>query len=61
MKPSGYVSPPAGRPYADRSRRAPGMVRHGDATWRAFRAAGWGWAGDWSGTKDYQHFSANGE
>jgi hypothetical protein len=61
VTPSGYVSPPAGRPYADRSRRAPGMVRHGDATWRAFRAAGWGWAGDWSGTKDYQHFSANGE
>ena len=56
----GHVSPPAGEPYADRSRRARGMIRHGDATWEAFRDAGWEWAGDWSGTRDYQHFSANG-
>ncbi|HKP90059.1 MAG TPA: M15 family metallopeptidase [Thermoleophilaceae bacterium] len=61
VTPGGHVSPPEGRPYADRSRDAPGMVRHGDATWRAFDAAGWGWAGDWSGTKDYQHFSADGQ
>jgi hypothetical protein len=61
VTPSGYVSPPAGRPYADRSRHAEGMIHHGDATWRAFTNAGWGWAGDWPGTKDYQHFSANGE
>ena len=61
VTPSGYVSPPEGRPYADRSRDAPGMIHHGDATWRAFTEAGWGWAGDWPGTKDYQHFSANGE
>jgi hypothetical protein len=27
----------------------------------AFRAAGWGWGGAWSGnTKDYMHFSATG-
>ena len=56
----GHVSPPAGEPYADRSRRAKGMIRHGDATWRAFRTADWEWAGDWSGTRDYQHFSSNG-
>jgi hypothetical protein len=60
VTPSGYVSPPAGRPYADRSRHAPGMIHSGDVTTRAFAAAGWGWAGDWPGTKDYQHFSANG-
>ena len=27
---------------------------------RAFAAAGWGWGGLWSGTRDYQHFSVNG-
>lgn len=61
VTPSGYVSPPAGRAYADRSRHAPGMIHSGDATTRAFAAAGWGWAGDWSGTKDYQHFSSTGD
>jgi hypothetical protein len=27
---------------------------------RALRRIGWGWGGDWSSAKDYQHFSANG-
>jgi hypothetical protein len=57
---SGHVSPPAGAPYADRSRRAEGMIHSGDSTVRAFSRAGWEWGGDWSGTRDYQHFSANG-
>jgi len=57
-----HVSPPAGRPFADRSRRAPGMVHAGDRVVRAFRKrAGWEWAGAWPGaTRDYQHFSGNG-
>ncbi|MEK6252391.1 MAG: M15 family metallopeptidase [Actinomycetota bacterium] len=41
---SGFVSPPAGSPYADRSRHARGMVHRGDPTVRAFSAIGWGWA-----------------
>jgi hypothetical protein len=57
---SGFVSPPAGSPYADRSRHAPGMVHGGDPTVRAFSAIGWGWGGLWSWPKDFQHFSANG-
>jgi D-alanyl-D-alanine carboxypeptidase len=57
---SGRVSPPAGRPYADRSRRAAGMIHGGDAVVRAFAAAGWRWGGYWSGSRDYQHFSATG-
>jgi hypothetical protein len=57
---SGFVSPPAGSPYADRSRQAAGMVHRGDPTVRAFSAIGWGWGGRWSWPKDYQHFSANG-
>lgn len=57
----GHVSPPAGRPYADRSRDAEGMVHRGDAVVRAFARAGWEWGGDWPGaTRDYQHFSSNG-
>ena len=57
-----HVSPPAGAPYADRSRHAPGMVHAGDAVVKAFaKKAGWGWGGSWPGdTRDYQHFSSNG-
>jgi hypothetical protein len=57
-----HVSPPAGEPFADRGRDAPGMVHAGDPVVKAFeRIAGWEWGGAWAGqTKDYQHFSANG-
>jgi len=56
----GRVSPPAGRPYANRSGRAPGMIHSGDQVVRAFAAAGWEWGGRWSGAHDYQHFSSTG-
>jgi D-alanyl-D-alanine carboxypeptidase len=55
-----HVSPPAGRPYANRARRAAGMVHAGDAVVRAFVAAGWEWGGTWRSARDYQHFSATG-
>ena len=46
-------------PYLDRSHLRRGMVT--PAVVAAFRAIGWGWGGDWSGTvKDYQHFSLSG-
>jgi D-alanyl-D-alanine carboxypeptidase len=60
VTPSGHVSPPAGRPFVDRSRHAKGMIHHGDRAWDAFHDVGWEWGGDWSGTKDYQHFSSTG-
>jgi hypothetical protein len=56
----GSVSPEAGRRYADRSRHAKGMIHSGDSTVRAFARQGWGWGGNWSSSKDYQHFSASG-
>lgn len=57
---SGYVSPPAGAPFIDRSRRRKGLIhRHGPVV-AAFAAAGWEWGGDWPWPKDYQHFSATG-
>jgi len=55
-----FVDPPAAAAWADRSRRSPAMIRHGDAVWRAFTSVGWKWGGDWTYPKDYQHFSANG-
>jgi hypothetical protein len=55
-----YVSPEAGERYADRSLTEPGMIHRGDAVVRAFGANDWKWGGNWSGTKDYQHFSRTG-
>jgi D-alanyl-D-alanine carboxypeptidase len=60
MTRGGRVSPPAGRPYANRALRATGMIHAGDRVVRAFAAAGWRWGGSWSGSRDYQHFSATG-
>jgi hypothetical protein len=57
---SGRVSPPAGGPYADRSRRDPGVLHDGDDVVRAFARAGWRWGGLWTPSKDYQHFSTTG-
>ena len=55
-----HVSPRRGRRYLDRSDVRPGMIVRGGVVLRAFRRIGWGWGGDWSSPKDYQHFSANG-
>jgi hypothetical protein len=55
----GQSRDPATRPFFDRSRHRRGMV--GSRAVGAFRAAGWGWGGAWSGnTKDYMHFSSTG-
>lgn len=57
---SGYVSPPAGAPFADRERHRQGMIHRGGPVVRVFAAAGWEWGGNWPWPKDYQHFSATG-
>jgi hypothetical protein len=54
------VSPPAGSAYLDRRDVRPGMAVAGGPLVEAFRASGWSWGGDFSGSRDYQHFSANG-
>jgi hypothetical protein len=54
------VLPPAGAPYADRSRDAPGMIHAGDEVVDAFAARGWKWGGYWDSPTDYQHFSTTG-
>ncbi len=57
---SGYVSPPAGAPFADRSRRRRGMIHRDGPAVDAFAAVDWEWGGNWPWPKDYQHFSATG-
>ena len=56
----GYVSPPAGAPYIDRSQRAPGLIHRKGPVVAAFARNGWEWGGNWPGPRDYQHFSAGG-
>jgi len=60
VTPGGYVSPPAGRPYASRHPHRKGMINAGGRVVAAFADVGWGWGGSWSGTKDFQHFSSSG-
>ncbi|MGK2931992.1 MAG: M15 family metallopeptidase [Solirubrobacterales bacterium] len=55
-----YVSPPNGRAFAKRRPHRKGMITPGGKVVRAFAGIGWEWGGYWSGTKDYQHFSATG-
>jgi D-alanyl-D-alanine carboxypeptidase-like protein len=56
----GFVRNRAAEPYLDRSRNLEGMVHQDDVVFRSFAAIGWSWGGDWSGDKDYMHFSLSG-
>jgi hypothetical protein len=56
----GFVRNLKARRYLDRSKRLPGMIHRGDVVVRSFAAIGWSWGGDWSGDKDYMHFSRPG-
>ncbi len=57
---SGTVLPEAGRPWADRSLRVPGMIHRNGVVRSSFAAIGWEWGGDWTNPKDYQHLSRTG-
>ena len=54
------VDPAAGQTYLERQSLEPGMLGPDSALVVAFKKAGWGWGGDWSSLKDYQHLSASG-
>lgn len=56
---SSGIFPPSGSAHASRT-GAPGQFVAGSDAVRAFTEAGWGWGGNWSSGKDYQHFSASG-
>ncbi|HEY7148173.1 MAG TPA: M15 family metallopeptidase [Gaiellaceae bacterium] len=57
---SGRVHPRAGKAYVNRSKIRPGMAVRGGLLVSAFASVGWQWGGRWTGTPDYQHFSATG-
>jgi hypothetical protein len=57
---SGRIHPRAGRRYLDRANVRPGMAVRRGLLVRAFAAVGWRWGGRWTGSPDYQHFSATG-
>ncbi len=54
------VLPELASAYLERDRIRPGMITPDGPARRAFASVGWGWGGDWSGLKDYQHFSLSG-
>jgi D-alanyl-D-alanine carboxypeptidase len=56
----GRVHPRAGAAYLNRSNVRPGMAVPRGVLVRAFTAVGWQWGGRWTGSPDYQHFSATG-
>lgn len=53
----GFVRNRAAEPYTDRSRDLEGMIHEGGIVFRSFATIGWEWGGNWSGDKDYMHFS----
>lgn len=53
---NGKVYPSISKPYADRSKNVKGMIKKGDACYKAFTSRGWKWGGNWKNSKDYQHF-----
>jgi D-alanyl-D-alanine carboxypeptidase len=57
---NGRVHPRAGRAYLNRSRVRRGMAVRGGLLVSAFASVGWQWGGRWTGSPDYQHFSATG-
>jgi len=54
------VLPEAGTRFLDRTSVRPGMAVRGGPLVQAFALVGWSWGGRWTGSPDYQHFSANG-
>jgi hypothetical protein len=56
----GYVSPPQGARFVDRSQRHRGLIHADGDVVAAFAEVGWEWGGSWSWPKDFQHFSASG-
>lgn len=53
----GRIAPENGAAYADRKKEFAGKIDHEDLCYKLFIENGWTWGGDWSGDKDYQHFS----
>ncbi len=57
IKADGSVYPLNALDYVDRSRDFPGKIDHDDLAYKLFTARGWDWGGNWTTSKDYQHFA----
>jgi len=51
------IDPPSGAQYADRTIDNPHYLDHDDLCYQLLIEHGFTWGGDWSSSKDYQHFS----
>lgn len=56
----GAVLPPEGAAHVRRDPATRGLIAADGPAVNAFRTIGWQWGGEWSGGKDYQHFSPAG-
>ena len=50
------VEPANGAPYVDRTQDIPHKIDHDDLCYKLFVQHGFQWGGDWTDSKDYQHF-----
>ncbi len=50
------ISPDNSADYADRSKNFEYKIQKGDDCYNAFIKRGFSWGGEWSSSKDYQHF-----
>jgi hypothetical protein len=55
------VLPELASAYLDRHEVRAGMIEPDGPVVRAFAGIGWGWGGSWQHSKDFEHFSANGQ
>lgn len=54
------TDPPGGAPYIDRTVDCPYIIDHDDLCYKLLIRHGFTWGGDWTTSKDYQHFSKAG-
>lgn len=50
------IEPANGADYVDRSKDFPHKIDHDDLCYKLFTEHGFSWGGDWTHSKDYQHF-----
>ena len=51
-----FIQPATAKAYCDRTREFPYKIDHDDLCFRLFTEAGFKWGGDWTTSKDFQHF-----
>lgn len=53
------ITPVSGSIYADRNINCIYQINKNDELYKIFIKYGWSWGGNWSKSKDYQHFEKN--